>query len=319
MKSRQVGFVLIAMIAIGLAGLVVRVVSSGSDEVVLSGLLPISQDVVNRIVIRTEEGSTSEVTLERVRDGDVWTIDNQLAFVPKMDLFWTAVADIESGAQLIAMNPKNHQRMGVAEGQGTVVSFFLGTSILEKLIIGKWTPEVGLCYVRRSGKDDVYGIPCPAPASASEIFDPEPTGWLDPIIVSIPRNEVESVTFTYPDNEFVIRLTDGDWVVADETQEEPADLIQVDTVLRVLELVFADGFAAEEEARGLNFDTPTAMVRIVTTSDASVPTTRLRILRRDDLSYYLKTPARATVFIVDRNLIDLLLRTKNDFSTSGAG
>lgn len=317
MKSRQVGFVLIAMIVIGLAGLVIRVVSSGSDEVVLSGLLPISQDVVNKIVLRTEEEPKSEVTLVKVRD--VWTIDNQPAFVPKMDLLWTAVADIENNAQLIAINPKNHQRMGVAEGQGTVVLFYLGTSVLEKIIIGKWTPDVGLCYIRRSGKNDVYGFPCPAPASASEIFDTSPTGWLDPIIVSIPRSEVESVTFTYPDGEFVIRLTDGDWVVADETLEEPADLLQVDAVLRVLELVFADGFAAEEEVKGLNFDTPTASVRIVTTADASVPTTRLRILRRDDLSYYLKTPTRATVFIVSRNLIDLLLRTRSDFSTSGAG
>ena len=317
MKSRQVGFVLIAMIVIGLAGLVIRVVSSGSDEVVLSGLLPISQDVVSKIVIRTEEEPISEVTLVKVRD--VWTINNQPAFTLKMDLLWTAVADIENNAQLIAINPINHQRMGVAEGQGTVVSFFLGTSVLERLIVGKWTPDVGLCYIRRSGKNDVYGFPCPAPASAAEIFDTDPNGWLDPFIVRIPRNEVESVTFTYPDEEFVIRLTDGDWVVADDTQEEPADLIQVDTVLRVLEQVFADGFATEEEAKGLNFDTPTASVRIVTTADASVPTTRLRILIRDDLSYYLKTPGRATVFIVSRNLIDLLLRNRSDFSTSGAG
>ena len=315
MKSRQVGFVLIAMIVIGLAGLVIRVVSSGSDEVVLSGLLPISPDVVNKVVIRTEQGP-SEVTLVKVRD--IWTIDNQPAFVPKMNLLWTAVADIQDGAQLIAINPKNHQRMGVANGQGTVVSFYIGTSLLEKLIIGKWTPEVGLCYIRRSGKNDVYGIPCPAPASASEIFDTTPTGWLDPVIVSVPRNEVESVTFTYPDDEFVISFIDGDWVVADETQEEPANLLQVDTMLRVLEVVFADGFATKEEARGLNFDTPTASVRIVTVADASVPTTRLRILRRDDVSYYLKTPTRSTVFIVGRDLIDLLLRTRSDYSTSGA-
>ncbi len=316
MKSRQVGFVLIALIAIGLAGLVVRVISSDPSEVVLSGLLPISQDVVDSVQIGSDKG-TSKATL--VRKGETWTVNNQPAFQPKLNLLWTAVADIQSNAQLIAANPKNHQRMGVAEGQGTVVSFFLGDFEQEKLLIGKWTPEVGLCYVRRFGKNEVYGIPCPPPVSAGEIFDSQPDGWLDPVILRVPRSEVESITFSYPDEEFDLRFSGNDWVVVDESGENPADLVQVDTALRVLELLFAEGFATAEESKGLNFDTPTASVRIVTKTGSSSPTTRLRILERDDLTYYVKTPVRPTVFIVNRNLIDLLLKTKSDLLTEDAG
>lgn len=316
MKSRQVGFVLIAMIVIGVAGLVIRVVSSGTDEVVLSGLLPISSDVVNRVVITKEEEPSSEAML--VRLGDTWTINNQPAFTPKLDMLWTAVSDIQNNAQLVATNPRNHKRMGVEQSDGIVVSFYLDEFEQEKFIIGKWSSNVGLCYIRRPQKKEVYGIPCPAPVSASEIFDPRPEGWLDPIIISIPRSEVESVAFTYPDDEFVVSLEEGDWVLVDEKESEPANLIQIDTMLRSLELLFADGFASEEESRGLDFEGSFASVRIVTASGASVPTTRLRILERDDISYYLKTPARPTIFIVNKNLIDLLLRSKVDFSSEFA-
>ncbi len=55
MKSRQVGIVLIGLIVIGLAGLIIRVVSAGSDEVVLTGLIPISKDAIDRVVIRSGE------------------------------------------------------------------------------------------------------------------------------------------------------------------------------------------------------------------------------------------------------------------------
>ena len=297
---------LMALIAIGIAGLIVRAVSSGSDELVLSGLLPISQDVVTRVTVRSSDGE-SEARLVRI--GDVWTINNQQAFPPKLAQFWSLVSDID-GARLIATNEDNHRRMGVAEDQGTVVSFYLDEFIQEQFIVGEWSSDVRLCYLRRPGKTQVHGIECPTPATG--IFDSTPDGWRDPVVVAIPQQEVESITFTYPDEEFVLRVSDGEWVVATGDEEQPADLRQLESVLSVLEVVVAKGFADEEEAEGLRFDVADASVRIVTTEGASVPTTRLRFLNRDDISYYLKTPVKATVFIIDKSLADALLKRKAD-------
>ena len=42
MKSRQVGYVLIALIVIGISGLLYRVVLGGTDEFILEGMLPIN-------------------------------------------------------------------------------------------------------------------------------------------------------------------------------------------------------------------------------------------------------------------------------------
>ena len=110
------------------------------------------------------------------------------------------------------------------------------------------------------------------------------------MILNIPRAEIETLTFEYPGDQFDLKFTGADWVVGDEAGEVPADLALVDSMLRVIELLFAEGFATAEETEGLQFDNPTASVRIVTKSGASNPTTRIRVLERDDLSYYVKTP-----------------------------
>ena len=56
MKSRQVGYVLIALIVIGIAGLFYRIVIGGTDEFILEGLLPISEDIINQVDIKTNDG-----------------------------------------------------------------------------------------------------------------------------------------------------------------------------------------------------------------------------------------------------------------------
>ena len=311
MKSRQVGFVLMALIAVGIAGLIVRVVSSGSDELVLKGLMPLAADVVDKVTIRTDDSEA-----ELVRTGDAWRVARYPAFDPMLSQFWTAVADID-GAQLIGTNPDNHQRLGVAKGQGIVVSFYLGPAIQEQFVVSsKWDPDVRLCYLRRSGKDEVYGIPC----LRSEVFDPDPDGWRNPVVVAIPKDEVESITFTYPDEEFVLRSGDRNWFVVSGEKEQLADLYEVDGVLTSLEVLVSTGFASDEEAKGVRFDGPDSLsVRVVTKSGAATPTTRLWFLERDDSSYYLKTPTQATVFLLDKIIADRLLKHKDDLVYDDAG
>ena len=302
MKGRQVGFVLMALIVVGIAGLIVRAVSSGSDEVVLSGLLPISREVVTRVEIRSHDSEA-----ELIRIGENWNAGAYPVFSPKLEQFWTAVAEMD-GAQLIATKPANHQRMRVTPEQGTRVSFFLGGSIQEQFIIGAATSDVRFCYVKRSGQSEVYGVPCPVP----NIFDSDPDGWRDPVIAAIPPSEVESITFKYPDEEFVLRISDGEWVVTDGAEERLADLFQLDTVMRSL-VVVASGFADEDESKGLKFDSPDLTISVTTRVGATTPSTRLRFLERDDGSLYVRVPTQPTVFIVSKVDVEPLLKRLEDF------
>lgn len=309
MKSRQVGYVLIALILIGVAGLVVRVVSASSNELTLEGVLPVTPDVIDRVTITSPDSQA-----ELVKRGDVWQIDRDQAFGPKLDSLWSSVAEI-NGAQLIATNPENHGRMGVAEDQGTRVAFWLGDFMQEEFIVGKWTPDVRLCYLREPGRAEVYAVPCPA----TNIFDANPDGWRNPVVASIPRDAIESITFTYPDGEFVLRRGDRGWinpVVDNRTQTQPADVFVVGAVLGNIEGLVSSGFATPEEAQGLNFVGPEGIsVRVATNPETNVPTTRVRFLPKGDGSYYATTATQPTVFIVGNQVASTLLLRMEDFIT----
>ena len=70
MKSRQVGYVLIALILLGVGGLIARIITDSSNQYVMKGLMPISGDVIDKVQI-TEGDITSE--LIKVTD-EVWRV-----------------------------------------------------------------------------------------------------------------------------------------------------------------------------------------------------------------------------------------------------
>lgn len=295
-----------ALIALGLIGLVVRLVSAGSNELVLEGILPISPGVIDGVTITSQ---TSQASLKKI--GNDWEIDGNAAFVPKLDALWTATVDID-GAQLVAQNPANHERIGVADGQGTSVVFSLGTFTQEEFIVGEWSQNVRLCYLRRPARDEVYAIPCPV----TNIFDADPDGWRDPIVVSIPREAVEMIEFSYPGEEFVLRRVARGWTIDGGAGEEPADIFAVNAVLASIEVMVARSFAGPDETQGLDFAGPAGVsIRITSSPDSNIPVTRVRLLPRDDASLYARTPAQSTIFILDSASMGTLLLSYADFTS----
>jgi len=69
MKSRQVGFVLMALILIGIIGIGIKLISSDGDEFVMEGLMPITKDVVTRVEISRGPESTQ---LHKI-DQETWS------------------------------------------------------------------------------------------------------------------------------------------------------------------------------------------------------------------------------------------------------
>ena len=313
MKSRQVGYVLIALIVIGIAGLCYRIVIGGTDEFILEGLLPISEDVINQVDIKTNDGLASE--LLKVNDS-YWEVANNPIFTPKLAAFWEHVDDV-SGAQLVARKTKYHQLLGVDDESSTKVSFYVGPSLQEQFHIGKWSPEVRLCYVRKSGKNEVYSIPC----SQNGIFSSDPDSWRNPIVISIPPSDVTSFDFIYPDsneNFSIYKTQENDWVVVnpDGILEGPANLQIMDYLLQSVQVLPATGFENDQTAKSLDFDAPDGAVRINTSEESNSPTTRLKLIKKDEESYYIKTPSQSTVYLIQYILGDFLLMEKSDILVS---
>ena len=306
MKSRQLGYVLTALIAVGLIGIVFRVIASGGDAIVLEGLVQVGPQASDRILVEGD-GFSTEIRRLGAAEDLTWFVDNQQVFEPRMLQFWQATSDLYD-AQLVSTNPNNHSRMGVSDGEAIELSYFQGgRSLQEKFIVGTWKPDVRLCYFRRAGQDETYGIPCPS----GNIFDPNPDTWKNPVAASIPPNEISEIQYTYLDEQFALRQNeDGEWTAqTPDGETQPANGFALNGIFGALQLIVATGFAGEEEADELNFAVPDAMVRILTREDAATPGTRLRFLRRDAQSMYLSTPGTRTVYIVDnRSVAGLLLR-----------
>ncbi len=306
MKSRQVGFVLMALIAVGVAGLVFRIIAAGSDEVILEGLIQVSSQASDRVLVEGDGFSTELQRLGEAEQG-AWFVDDQPVFEPWLQQFWQAVDDLYD-AQLVSTNPANHDRMGVVQGDSIEVSFFQERrSLQEKFIVGTWKPTTRLCYVRRAGHDETYGIPC----AGGNVFDPDPDRWKNPVVASIPPTDIAEIQYTYRDEQFLLRPNEeGEWfVVSADGTEKPTSPFAMNSIMGTLQLVIASGFENEELADTLNFAAPDAMVRVITHEDAPTPSTRLRFLKRDDLTFYLKIPTTSTVYIVDaQRVAPLLLR-----------
>ena len=315
MKSKQVGYVLMALIVVGIAGLIFRVAARTGPENTLAGLVQVSPEASDKISITSDDSEAELVRLGDETTGFVWFIDDQQVFGPKLDQFWLAVSDLYS-AQLVAENPKSQTRMGIADGQGVEVSFFRDRrSLQERFIIGTWKPDVRLCYVRRAGHDEVYGVPCPQ----GNIFDPNPDGWKNPVVAAIPPGDIATVEFSYLDEQFLLTVSpDDEWVIVGiDGNATPAHPLAVNSVFASLQVLVSSGFAEEDEADELNFAVPDAMVRVITKQGATTPTIRLRFLVRDDNTMYLTIPTQSTVFIVDRQSVGGLLLRKDDFLTDG--
>ena len=289
MKSRQVGFVLIALIILGIAAIGIRLFSTGTDQIVIKGLLPISQDVVDRVEIQSQQDA-----MEIVKIGDSgWRVDKYPAFEPRIQDFWTSVADIPK-AQLVARLAKHPNLFGVDDDQSTVVSFYLGQSVQEQFHIGKWTAEVRLCYLRKAGKNEVYGIPCPR----EDLFSTDEDTWRNPIVTSIPSDSIESIDYIYPDSTqsfSLVKDASGNWIVKSAEEDAFANLRIINPLL---------------QAAKLDFDAPQASIRINTTTESNIPTTKLKFIRKDELSFYVRIPSQTTVYIVDGRLADFLLMSR---------
>jgi hypothetical protein len=301
MKSKQLGFVLITLIIIGIIGISFRLIFTGGSEYVLKGLMPITQDVIDSIEI---ESIDKKITLIKIED-DYWEVGKYAVFAPKMMDFWTHVNDINE-AQLIAREEKHHALLGVDDINSTKLRLFFGSSIQETFHIGKWEQNVRLCYIRKGSASSVYSIPC----SRNEVFSSNIDSWRNPIVVATPFTDIESFDFIYPDSTKNFGLsTDeyGNWYVSKNNMSQSANLTVVDNILQIVQLLPAIGFEDESISDNLDFDAPDSSLRINTLTSSQSPTTRLKFIKKDDQSYYVKISSQSTVFIIQAEIAEFLM------------
>tara|TARA_B100000686_G_scaffold352458_1_gene454515 strand:- start:2731 stop:3564 length:834 start_codon:yes stop_codon:yes gene_type:complete len=275
---------------------------------VLSGLLPISEDVIDKIVI-TSNKNDEAVTLLKL--GNTWTLNNQKVFQNKLDAFWSITSYFE-GAQLTSKNKNKHSKIGLDDIQGVNLEFFVGNYLQEKFILGKWTNDSRLCYFRKPGKSEVYSTECPVPADT--IFDTNILGWQDPTILSVPKVEISEIQYIYETEEFKIVNNGNEQIIISQEGNEFAQWIPVNTIFQTLSGFISSGFANKEEAISLQLQEPFATIKIKTIDDSSNKSMTLKFLQKDDKSYYVYITGSPTVYILEKAIGDLILLNKSQLT-----
>lgn len=307
MKGKQLALVFALLIAIAATGAIFRLTSGVASSPTLTGLFNVSsEEFILRLASVTIRSADQQATLVKEGIGGNWNVGPERVFQPRLAQLLEAVGRLES-AQLVAQNRSSHARTGVTSADGINVSFQRGSAVVE-IIVGKWSPEAGLSYLRRPSENAVYALPLNLPS----IFEPNPDGWRNPIVMDLFGRPVDSLSFTYATSAFDLVREGPAWFVESGNTKFPAEPLTVQVTLRGLAPLVASGFANEEEANALEFDEPDAAIT-VSVADVAAPTT-VMFIRRDDGSYFVKASDEDSVFVVAGEAAALVLRKEEDFA-----
>ena len=315
MKGKQLGYVLIAVIIIGIVGLGSRVAATVTDSEVpvLTGLRTLTPENIDMVVMRDWE---NEVTLIKREDGTWWS-DNYPVVQTKLTDFWDISSHIE-GAELVATNAKNHKEMGVSQEFATLVQYWKSGELQEEFLVGDkqfvgksaetafflWDVYVRTCFMRKIEQDEVYGVTCPYPQQ----FDARSRYCKDPIVLQIPREEIAAVAFADPGGQFDLQVIDSVWMVGSGNDRVRANITLVQDMLKNIEMLVARDFPTEVQQAELDFSKPDITVTIVTKPDSQYPPSLLLILEDADGGYWGKTSDSPYMYyFLDRDISRLLL------------
>lgn len=315
MKGKQVGYVLILVIVVGIVGLGARLVTTETEVPVLSGLRALTAENIDRVIIRDWE---NEVTLIRREDGTWWS-DNNPVVQLKLEEFWDTAGRIE-GAELVANNPDSHQEMGVSQEFATLVQFWKGGELQEEFLVGDkdfvgksaetafflWDVYVRLCYLRQFDRDEVYSVHCSFPRQ----FDPRSRFWKDPMILQVPREDVGGITFAYPEGQFDLQVIDSVWMVGSGGERVRAGVTMTQDLLKRLEFLVARDFPTQEQQAELDFGQPDITLGVSTKPGSESPSALLLFLEGEDGGYWVKHAERPFVYFLNSRDVEQLLLTR---------
>jgi len=205
----------------------------------------VSGPVTRVDVIQLSTGDT--ISLRRT-DG-TWVVGAFAADTAKIRTLLENLPELHAD-QLVARNPSNHERLGVAEGTGRRIEVYTESGGPFAFRLGNRDLAAGGYYVREPEGDEVFRLDGPTGGYLSRDRD----GWRDRVIARVDTAAVRDLIIRRGGDETVLRLADGAWTV----DGAAADTAAVRSMLRLLANLSTSGFPSDEQARTTDFSTPDA-------------------------------------------------------------
>lgn len=188
------------------------------DELVVpedwSRVLAVLQEGGEGVRFVRMEGADGPRMLERSGDGS-WTVNGFLADSAVVDRFWTTATEIEVG-DVVATNPSNHERMGVA-GDSAITTTVASEAGEVALVIGSRGPGVGSNYVRIPTGDDVRTLS----GGLGAFFARSEWEWRDKRMTVVDTGAVATIDVDTPDYDYTLARQDTVWTLGSDTVQTP--------------------------------------------------------------------------------------------------
>lgn len=324
MKSSQLTFVLIALIALGIVGVAARLITAtDTDELALTGVPQLTQDAVDRVVFKSiTHSTTTELTLV---DGQ-WTADGYPTPDVWLQLLWDTTGRFD-GADLVSNNADNHHLMGVDARTGTEVQFWNGDNLIDQFIVGDaynppppenpearvpspWSPRAQRCYFRYEDKDEVYSVFCPFPNR----FNPDIRAWADPIIFEMPLEALGGFAYIYPDDAFNVEIVERRWAVVVDGEAHQAVPSVMEALIQQVPRFVSSGIPSEEEVQRLDLAQPDITVWVRAFDQADVENVQLHFFDREGGGYYVRDATKPYLYTLEEEAAARLLIPRAVFS-----
>ena len=260
---------------------------------------------IDSLVVVSEED-----TVRLVRAGDGWTVNGLEAVADAGTTLESALEDARVGA-LASRNPENHERLGVAEGQGHRASFYSDGQPRLEIVLGEAARAAGGRYVRRAGEDEVHVLQ----GNLADLVRRGVEEWREKEILPAHTDSIARIEYAYPDTSFAVARDTAGWRL--EPGSVTARSEEVAGILGQLAGLRALGFADDTVTVGLDWESPTARLRVLRTDGTELGT--VMFLEREEPGYFVRRADKPTVYTVSRFAGERILRRPDGLVSTGEG
>jgi hypothetical protein len=238
---------------------------------------------------------TPEDTVELRREGSGWSAGGYPADSALVASFWAAVEDAAVG-DLVATNPANHERLGVAGENPRAIEFVLSGGKSTRLLVGHGGPTYPSAYVRLPDRNEVHLLR----ANLRTALDRSLDGWRDRTIVRVDTAAVRRIEVERDGERYTLARDTAGWTL----DGGAANAVAVQGILGELANLQAVGFAPDS-ARPAE---PNRRVTVLGEAGDTLAT--VSIGEGDGVYLLATTPGKTTVFELAAWRVDRLVPTR---------
>ncbi len=194
---------------------------------------------LNRVTVSEVRFDGPDGPMVLSKEGESWTIQGLPADSGTVARFWQAVEEA-SISELIARNPDNHERMGLAGESASSMSFELEDDMRE-MIVGNAGPSPGTSFVRQPESDNAYLLS----SNLRSYVDRALPDWRDRRVVVLDTTRISRIELTRPGDSYAVVRGDSTWTFEGGST---ADANAIRGLIEELGTLRANGFVEEGDA-----------------------------------------------------------------------